>query len=74
MPVNSLTMECGCHRRAAGLEERDGRWWPRFDRDVMIRSLAENAQRSFRTVTAPVVAVIVPMAHSGGGQDLFAGQ
>ncbi|MFH9982396.1 alpha/beta fold hydrolase [Streptomyces sp. NPDC017179] len=32
---------------AAGLEERQGGWWPRFDRDVMVRSLAENAQRSF---------------------------
>lgn len=32
---------------AAGLEERDGGWWPRFDRDVMVRSLAENAQRSY---------------------------
>ncbi|MBK3521136.1 MULTISPECIES: hypothetical protein [Streptomyces] len=33
---------------AAGLEEREDGWWPRFDRDVMVRSLAENAQRSFR--------------------------
>lgn len=32
---------------AAGLEERDGGWWPRFDRDVMVDSLAENARRSF---------------------------
>ncbi|GAA2490525.1 alpha/beta hydrolase [Streptomyces longisporus] len=32
---------------AAGLEERDGGWRPRFDRDVMVRSLAENARRSF---------------------------
>ncbi|MEV0487826.1 alpha/beta hydrolase [Streptomyces sp. NPDC050508] len=32
---------------AAGLEERDGGWWPRFDREVMVRSLAENAQRSY---------------------------
>ena len=32
---------------AAGLEERDGGWWPRFDRDVMVRSLPENAERSF---------------------------
>ncbi|MEV5146972.1 alpha/beta hydrolase, partial [Streptomyces sp. NPDC052727] len=32
---------------AAGLEEREGGWWPRFDRDVMVRSLAENARRSF---------------------------
>jgi pimeloyl-ACP methyl ester carboxylesterase len=32
---------------AAGLVERDGGWWPRFDRDVMVESLAEIAQRSF---------------------------
>lgn len=32
---------------AAGLEERDAKWWPRFDRDVMVHSLAENARRSF---------------------------
>ena len=32
---------------AAGLEERDGGWWPRFDRDVMVRSLAENTQHSY---------------------------
>ncbi len=29
---------------AAGLEERDDGFWPRFDRDVTVRSLAENAQ------------------------------
>ncbi|MEU9337301.1 alpha/beta hydrolase [Streptomyces sp. NPDC048290] len=33
---------------AAGLEEREDGWWPRFDRDVMVGSLAENARRSFR--------------------------
>ncbi|MFF3957360.1 alpha/beta fold hydrolase [Streptomyces sp. NPDC001890] len=32
---------------AAGLEERDGGWWPRFDRDVMVGSLAENVRRSY---------------------------
>uniref|UniRef100_UPI0006E1BD86 alpha/beta fold hydrolase n=1 Tax=Peterkaempfera griseoplana TaxID=66896 RepID=UPI0006E1BD86 len=32
---------------AAGLEEREGGWWPRFDREVMVGSLAENVQRSF---------------------------
>ncbi|CAM5467042.1 hypothetical protein GCM10010329_31760 [Streptomyces spiroverticillatus] len=32
---------------ADGLEERDGGWWPRFDRDVMVDSLAENALRAF---------------------------
>ncbi len=47
---------------AAGLEEREGGWWPRFDRDVMVRSLAENAQRSFRhewgQVTCPTLLVL----------------
>ncbi|WP_458246982.1 hypothetical protein [Streptomyces sp. MAI_2237] len=32
---------------AAGLEERGGAWWPRFDRDVMVDSLTENTQRSY---------------------------
>ncbi|RKE23596.1 pimeloyl-ACP methyl ester carboxylesterase [Streptomyces sp. TLI_171] len=47
---------------AAGLEERDGAWWPRFDRDVMVRSLAENAMRSFwhewGQVTCPMLVVL----------------
>jgi pimeloyl-ACP methyl ester carboxylesterase len=32
---------------AAGLEERADGWWPRFDRDVMVDSLAENARCSY---------------------------
>lgn len=32
---------------ADGLELRGGGWWPRFDRDVMVASLAENAHRSY---------------------------
>ncbi|MEV4680604.1 alpha/beta fold hydrolase [Streptomyces kurssanovii] len=32
---------------ADGLEERDGQWWPRFDRDVMVRSVADAARHSF---------------------------
>ncbi|MFJ1717205.1 alpha/beta fold hydrolase [Streptomyces sp. NPDC088260] len=47
---------------AAGLEERNGAWWPHFDRDVMVRSLAENAQRSFwdewRQVSCPTLIVL----------------
>ncbi|MFF7104486.1 alpha/beta fold hydrolase [Streptomyces nigra] len=47
---------------AAGLEERDDGFWPRFDRDVMVRSLAENAQRSFRSeweqVACPTLVVL----------------
>ncbi|MEU9367675.1 alpha/beta hydrolase [Streptomyces avermitilis] len=47
---------------AAGLEEREDGWWPRFDRDVMVRSLAENARRSFRQewgqVACPTLVVL----------------
>ncbi|MFJ3654078.1 alpha/beta fold hydrolase [Streptomyces nigra] len=47
---------------AAGLEEREDGFWPRFDRDVMVRSLAENAQRSFRSeweqVACPTLVVL----------------
>ncbi|MGW8883036.1 alpha/beta fold hydrolase [Streptomyces sp. NPDC055749] len=47
---------------AAGLAERDGGWWPRFDSDVMVGSLTENAQRSFwdewSEVTCPTLAVL----------------
>ncbi|WP_457519311.1 alpha/beta fold hydrolase [Streptomyces sp. TE33382] len=47
---------------AAGLEERDDGWWPRFDRDVMVRSLAENAQRPFwdewEQVACPTLIVL----------------
>ncbi|MFF4762092.1 alpha/beta fold hydrolase [Streptomyces sp. NPDC001292] len=40
---------------AAGLEERDGGWWPRLDRGVMVDSLAENARRSFWDEWARIV-------------------
>jgi pimeloyl-ACP methyl ester carboxylesterase len=47
---------------AAGLEEREGGWWPRFDRDVMVRSLEENSRRSFldewRQVDRPTLVVL----------------
>ncbi|MFB7025286.1 MULTISPECIES: alpha/beta fold hydrolase [unclassified Streptomyces] len=47
---------------AAGLTERDGGWWPRFERDVMVASLAENARRSFwdewSNVTCPTLTVL----------------
>ncbi|MFF0204037.1 alpha/beta fold hydrolase [Streptomyces sp. NPDC005017] len=32
---------------AGGLQERDGGWWPRFDPEVLVRSLAELGRRSF---------------------------
>ncbi|MEU5161918.1 alpha/beta hydrolase [Streptomyces sp. NPDC020875] len=47
---------------AGGLEERDGGWWPRFDRDVMVRSLAEGARRTFweewERVSCPTLLVL----------------
>ncbi|MFJ3623066.1 hypothetical protein ACIPSH_33685 [Streptomyces iakyrus] len=47
---------------AGGLEERDGGWWPRFDRDVMVAALTENARRSFRdewaSITCPTPVVL----------------
>ncbi|AMW08301.1 hydrolase [Streptomyces qaidamensis] len=47
---------------AGGLEERDGGWWPRFDRDVMVEALAENARRSFwdewAGITCPTLVVL----------------
>ncbi|MYW11122.1 alpha/beta fold hydrolase [Streptomyces sp. SID2563] len=47
---------------AAGLVERDGGWRPRFDRDVMTGSLAENARRSFHEewdrVVCPTLLVL----------------
>lgn len=47
---------------AAGLEERDGGWWPRFDRHVMIDSLSENSQRSYwdewAAITCPTLVVL----------------
>jgi pimeloyl-ACP methyl ester carboxylesterase len=31
----------------SGLEERAGRWWPRFELDVMVRALREATDRSY---------------------------
>jgi pimeloyl-ACP methyl ester carboxylesterase len=46
---------------AAGLERKDDGWWPRFDREVMLASLAENARRSFwdewAGITCPTLAI-----------------
>lgn len=59
---------------ADGLEERDGGWWPRFDRDVMVEALTENARRSFwdewTGITCPTLAVfgqsgIIPAEEAG---------
>jgi pimeloyl-ACP methyl ester carboxylesterase len=48
---------------AAGLEQReDGCWYPRFDRDVMVASVAEAARvptlRTWRQVTCPTLVVL----------------
>ncbi|MGW1892362.1 alpha/beta fold hydrolase [Streptomyces sp. NPDC002004] len=46
---------------AAGLEQRDDGWWPRFDREVMVASLTENARRSFwdewTRISCPTLAI-----------------
>lgn len=46
----------------AGLEEHADGWWPRFDRDVMVGSLTENARRSFwhewEQVACPTLVVL----------------
>ncbi|MEE1786572.1 alpha/beta hydrolase [Streptomyces sp. SP17BM10] len=47
---------------AGGLEERDGGWWPRFEWDVMVGSLAELARRSswdeWTSITCPALVVL----------------
>jgi pimeloyl-ACP methyl ester carboxylesterase len=47
---------------AAGLERHEDGWRPRFDRDVMVASVAENARRSFRSawrhVACPTLVVL----------------
>ncbi|MER5809057.1 alpha/beta hydrolase [Streptomyces sp. NPDC002033] len=47
---------------AAGLEERADGWWPRFDRDVMVDALTENARRSFwkewTTIACPTLVIL----------------
>ncbi|RST08251.1 alpha/beta hydrolase [Streptomyces sp. WAC07149] len=57
---------------AAGLEERDGGWWPRFERDVMVGSLAENARRAFwdewSQVSCPTLAVFAQSGFIAPGE------
>ncbi|MEV6977661.1 alpha/beta hydrolase [Kitasatospora sp. NPDC093806] len=47
---------------AAGLERRDDGWWPRFDADVMVASLAENTGRGWwpewSAIACPTLAVL----------------
>ncbi|MFE9135415.1 alpha/beta fold hydrolase [Streptomyces sp. NPDC007355] len=60
---------------AAGLEERPDGLWPRFDPEVMVRSLDENATRSFwdewAAVTCPALAVLGHGEQGGiiGGEE-----
>jgi pimeloyl-ACP methyl ester carboxylesterase len=54
---------------AAGLDERDGGLWPRFDPEVLVRSLRENAERSFWTewerVACPTLVVLAQRSFLG---------
>ncbi|WP_251096225.1 alpha/beta hydrolase [Streptomyces sp. Caat 7-52] len=54
---------------AAGLEHGEDGWRPRFDRDVMVASLAENARRSsrpaWRQVTCPTLVVLAQSSFIG---------
>jgi len=47
---------------AAGLEQRDGGWWPRFDRDTMVNSIVELDERDFwaewERVSCPTLLVL----------------
>lgn len=47
---------------AAGLEERQDGWWPRFEPELMVRSVVELSQRSFwpewRQVSCPTLVVL----------------
>ena len=47
---------------ADGLEERDGRWWPRCDPDVMVRTVEEAARHSFahewERITCPTLLLL----------------
>ncbi|MFF3605366.1 alpha/beta fold hydrolase [Streptomyces sp. NPDC002463] len=60
---------------ADGLEERDGGFWPRFEVDVMVRSLDENGRRAFwdewAAVRCPALAVLGEGAQGGiiGGDE-----
>jgi pimeloyl-ACP methyl ester carboxylesterase len=46
---------------AGGLEQRDGGWWPRFDADLMARTLREATGRSYwdewERISCPVLVV-----------------
>lgn len=54
---------------ASGLDERGDGLWPRFDADVMVRSLDENATRAFwdewAAITCPTLTVLGQGAEGG---------
>ena len=51
---------------AAGLEEREDGWWPRFEPDLMVDSLTELSQHSFRREWEQVACpTLVVLAESG---------
>jgi pimeloyl-ACP methyl ester carboxylesterase len=51
---------------AAGLERRDDGWWPRFDPELIVRSVREHAERSFWTEWKQVrCPTLIVLAESG---------
>lgn len=63
---------------ADGLEHRDGGWWPRFDVEVMVRTLREADSRSYwdawKRISCPVLVVragngIIPDADAQAMKD-----
>lgn len=57
---------------AGGLEQRDGGWWPRFDPEVMVASLAENSGRDWweewSAIGVPLLAVVGEKGIIGGAE------
>ncbi|WP_431676507.1 alpha/beta fold hydrolase [Kitasatospora sp. KL5] len=46
---------------AGGLEERDGGWWPQFDRDVMVATISAHTRSSWEEwerITCPTLLVL----------------
>jgi pimeloyl-ACP methyl ester carboxylesterase len=57
---------------AAGLEERGDGWWPRFERQLMVRSLLEISRRSFwqewEQVRCPALVVLAESGFIPAGE------
>ncbi|WP_225805451.1 alpha/beta fold hydrolase [Streptomyces sp. NK15101] len=58
---------------ADGLEERDGRLWPRCDPDLMVRSLDENVRRAFWDEWAAVRCPALVVLGEGGEGGIIGG-